>query len=1063
MFLLFSACSTGLGRPGEGVSPENIGTPETPFTIKDKSQLIGGPLAIGRVGDVLLENDKIRVIIQKPGKNAGLGSFGGTIIDADLVRSGKGQDQFGEILPMVNVEWTINYYNYEMLSLPAEKGRKVLRAYGRIDVYDYLDVDFISELAQGIAGQKLAFANRFDDRRDPFQIYDDLKGVDPEVMTDYTLEAGSRVVKIETTIRNRGDKEVRMPVGEFINGSGALSTLVPGVGFSPDFTKQAASHTPAIIYAGFEGVPVSYGYFYDPREFLDPETGEPMQTTSVTFAGVTSVLLGETFLKILPLGDTGIPEIHFSIPPRKERKFTRYFVVGDGSAGSVMDVGLAVLKIPTRPIVGSVHDSKGNPVEGALVALRNKTGATVVTYRTNKEGKFSGQLPSGDDAISQTFGKGIYEADVEKSGYHANETNKAGACTPEMIDLTTGATAQVHCILGDKGVIAFEGPITDASTGKPIVARLTIVGEDPSPNESPTGGVFYDNDMLMRPYGIVDMKYITIKGTVGLTESKSFELEPGVYTFVFSHGPEYAVHQQVVEVGVDQTVTMSGIALSRVVETPGYISADFHLHAINSPDSSFSNESRALAAIGEGLDILQSSDHDFLTNYQPALQKLVSLGLITARSIQTSIGNEVTPNQYGHLHAFPLEHDPEDVNGGAVDWSASPLDEVSTAPDYAMGLSELISTLREDPGEEVIQMNHIADVTGIPMGAGWVTSPFYAESFGVNALSSYADPIERRLQVDGLSSLFPKPFGMSDLVTADFNAVELVVGDHLQSMNILFHSALPSWFNLLNLGVLVTATANSDSHAEAKTPIGIPRNYIVHSVDPRDGTGNYGEIELEEYAANINAGKVVISAGPFIKVVAGTSQQDTFTVGDLVPSRSVILEIEVKAPSWAWFDTIEIYMNTEPLPADDVTHEPMTGTAIDPAVFYDPYHLPRYTYQPTHSFRLLDSSLRNWKEENGVIVAQVTKQITVDEDTWIVVMARGTRLTEGYRSLFPIVTNVTSEKLEELDPADLSSVHSDSRVGAPAWGLTNPIYLDADGDGEFKAKYVRDGRSPLLP
>src|SRR3989338_9124751 len=44
MFLLFSACSTGLGRPGEGVSPENIGTPETPFTIKDKSQLIGGPL-----------------------------------------------------------------------------------------------------------------------------------------------------------------------------------------------------------------------------------------------------------------------------------------------------------------------------------------------------------------------------------------------------------------------------------------------------------------------------------------------------------------------------------------------------------------------------------------------------------------------------------------------------------------------------------------------------------------------------------------------------------------------------------------------------------------------------------------------------------------------------------------------------------------------------------------------------------------------------------------------------------------------------------------------------------
>ncbi|MBI4125280.1 MAG: hypothetical protein HY466_05055, partial [Deltaproteobacteria bacterium] len=83
-----------------------LSVPDTPLTIRDRSQLIGGPAAQGRLGDVLLSNDKIRVIIQKPSKNAGIGSFGGTIIDAYHAGGGEG-DQWGELFPMVNVEWTI--------------------------------------------------------------------------------------------------------------------------------------------------------------------------------------------------------------------------------------------------------------------------------------------------------------------------------------------------------------------------------------------------------------------------------------------------------------------------------------------------------------------------------------------------------------------------------------------------------------------------------------------------------------------------------------------------------------------------------------------------------------------------------------------------------------------------------------------------------------------------------------------------------------------------------------------------------------------------------------------
>ncbi|MBI4126995.1 MAG: carboxypeptidase regulatory-like domain-containing protein [Deltaproteobacteria bacterium] len=1064
MFMGVAACSQGAGRSGTGLRPDVVGYPQTAFTIQDDSQLIGGPLAIGRVGDVLLENDQIRVIIQKPGKNAGLGSFGGTIIDADLKRASGGHDEFGEIFPLINLEWTVNYHNLEVIRDGSDGGAKIVRARGLIDVYDYLDIDFIADAAEGLVGQHLSYSNRFDDRRDPFDIYDDLRGLNPEVVTDYILEPGSRAVKMETTFRNVGDQEVRFPTGMFVNGSGELSLLIPGLGFSPELASQVANPISALVYAGYDGVPVSYGFFYDPREFPDVETGELYDTTSLTYSGLTGILFGETFLKLLQLGSNTPPEIHFSVPPQGERKITTYFVVGDGSAGSVFDEGFTVLGISNGVIAGNVLDDNDQPISGATVAVKNKGGSTVVTYRTDGDGRFTGKLSTGSDAIAQLFGKGTYDVVVDKSGYHENGTSSSGTCTPNEITLN-GTTAQVVCRIGQRGTITLLHPVLDASTGRAIPARLTIVGEDPSPNQMGQAGTFYDTDLLRLPFGIVDMKYIAVNGTFGFSRMNTFALEPGIYRFVFSHGSEYGTDERVVQLEAGQTVTIDGVTIPRLIETPGFISADFHLHAIHSPDSSVSEEGRALSAVAEGLDILQSSDHDYLADYTHAVHFLERAGLIPPGSIATSIGNEITPNHMGHIHAFPLEHDAEDVAGGALDWSASPLDEVSTAPDYAMGLNEIIDAARADPGEEVIQLNHIADSpTGAPVAGGWVTSPFYAEGYGVQPLASYADPIERRLPAEGVDGAFPKPYGGSDLLTVNINAVELAIGETFSSTEAFFRSALPTWFNFLNLGILVTATADSDSHTIVKTPIGLPRNFVASSVDPRDGMGSFTSIDLEEYAENINAGRVIISAGPFLTVKAKTSDGTVGGVGDVVTGKNVTLEIRVEAPSWAWFDTIEIYANTEPIPADDETGEPMMGIASDPAQFYNPYHIPRYVYQPTKSFRLIDETLTDWKEENGVIVANVTVPMAFAEDTWLVVMTRGTKETEGYRSLFPLVTNVLAdakEAPEDLNPEDVSSFHADERVTAPAWGLTNPIYVDVDGDG-FQAKYIRDGRSPLV-
>ncbi len=1057
-----AACSNG----GKGADASASGYPETPYTIHDESELIGGPNAQGRVGDVLLKNDKIRVIIQKPGVNTGVNSFGGNIIDADIVRPAgeAGQDSFGALFPLINVEWTVRNTTYEAVGEATEGGTKVLRARGRIDVYEYLDFDFIGDVAEGVTGQRLTFSNRFDDRRNPFAIYEDLKGLNPEVITDFTLEPGKSFVRIDTTFANDGEEEVRLPIGQVVTVSGKVSMLIPGIGFTPDLMTQVGGNTPAMLWAAFDDADASYGYFY-PAEQFKGDDGAILDTGSVSYSGVNGILFGEGVLKLLPLGQGATPEIHFTIPPGSKRTVTSFLVVGNGSPGSVMDAGLEAIGAIVRPISGQVVDAAGGAVKDATVVVQSK-GATVVAYRTDAQGRFGGSLPSGGNAESLRFGSGRYQVAVEMPGFQKNGTADAGSCEPAEIDIATRESAGVTCTLGESGRVEVSGPVLETESGRPVPARLTIVGADPSPNKPGGAGRFRSTYNWEQPFGIVDVKFITARGTIDLTGKSSFALEPGTYLMVISRGPEYASLEQVLEVPAGGAARIESPTLSRVVKTPGFVSGDFHIHSILSPDSNVPLELRVLSAAAEGLDVLHSSDHDMITDYGTTLDALIAQGLIPAGSMATVSGDEVTPNHYGHLKAFPLTAKPEDPAGGAMNWAtADPLELPSLDPKVGPTLEEIIATLRADPADPVIQVNHLFDnPTGLPLACGWVTTPFYLEGFGVAPLSSYADPVERRLPPRASGTAFPIPYGESGLVTADFDAAELVIAPQLHDDSILFRAALPTWFNFLNLGILATATANSDSHRIAADAIGLPRNYIASATDPEDGAGaSRDALDLRGYADAIKAHRVVVSAGPFIALKAKADDGSTAEVGGTVKGRHVKFTAAVTAPAWAWFDTVEVYANTEPVPVDDATDMPMQGTAADPAEFYKPYHTPRYTYQPEHSFNVAEGTLRGWKQENGLISATVEFDLNVSEDTWVVVVARGTRTTEGYRSLFPVVTRALVDETkppEEFDPANIAAFHADKRVGAAAWALTNPIFIDCEGDG-FTAKYVREGVSPL--
>jgi hypothetical protein len=73
----------------------------------DATDLIGGKRASGGEGDYKLTNGIVHAIIQNVGTSRGFGSFGGSLIDIDLVRAGNssatsgvaGNDYFTEMFP----------------------------------------------------------------------------------------------------------------------------------------------------------------------------------------------------------------------------------------------------------------------------------------------------------------------------------------------------------------------------------------------------------------------------------------------------------------------------------------------------------------------------------------------------------------------------------------------------------------------------------------------------------------------------------------------------------------------------------------------------------------------------------------------------------------------------------------------------------------------------------------------------------------------------------------------------------------------------------------------------
>lgn len=1051
---LLAAALAGCGSsepPGSGAAPPSP-VPECPAArvITQEGDLLGGSVVSrGQLGDFRLENDRIRTIIQKAGRDwiGGVNPYGGTIIDADIQRPDGSTTQvnFEASALGVNIETIPNYQDVMVLNDGANCDAAIIRATGPLDLFEYANPSSV------IRDMGLVFPSSADDRPLPI-----------EVQTDYILEQGSSHVRIETTLFNLGDEDLDIFMVEYLSGSGEVDAFLPGVGFGEPLATTACpllKWVPCdaglcdpcnfLAFAGYDGgAGVSYARAH-------PFFG----SSSFNVTGINVIIYG---IDVIPVV-LGIGQPNFTVPGNGAFSFERQFIVAEGSVAAVQRERDRIYGFATGTVEGTVSDALG-PVEDAMVAVYRDNLDLEVLAIDNPDvlallqqldpaaigslvggnivgNLFDGQLPDGLlgtvlapalDVVSQdrTDAQGRYRFDLSPGTYTVEvfaEGRRAASPGPSTISVTQDGQVSQDFTLPRPGQLTVT--VRDAD-GAPIPAKVQLVGIPPNPprenRQSVLGlietsaGVFFDQfvrDPL--PFGVAFVDFV---GRDGVLPPR--DVAPGEYEVVVSRGPRYSAWRERVSVSEDAVAAVEA-RLARVVETPGFVASDFHVHAIDSLDARILRDDRILTYLGEGVDFFTPSDHGIQVDYQPFIE---AMGV--ADLIGSAPSAEMTTFDYGHFNAWPRTVTEATRGLGYADWGFG--DEVPAGqrfPEFGHFVKTpdaLIAVAKDDPLlRPIVQINHIE-------------SHFGAAGLGIDTAQtppqSTVDPIVRRLDP-----------ALDNLFSSSFDALEIWIGvDGRDGIGPTLRENMGDWFNLLNQGIVRTAVASSDTHTRRITAMST-RSMVASTItDPGQLAAH-----AQRLADTVQAGHVVMTNAPFLTVTAqapSTGDSAGLGIEDARVLHShdgrVDLRVEVRSPAWAAFDRIDLFINHAPAQTED-----------------DP---PRYTVCPDMRFQAGEDfdveRVTVRPDIAGAERLEATLNIALDdleEDSWIVVQVAG---TDGISEpLWPVEPQALAR--DGNDSLDALTGSQIGNAGITALAISNPLFVDLDGDG-WQPPGVRLGECP---
>lgn len=334
---------------------------------------------------------------------------------------------------------------------------------------------------------------------------------------------------------------------------------------------------------------------------------------------------------------------------------------------------------------------------------------------------------------------------------------------------------------------------------------------------------------------------------------------PGKYYLILSRGPEHdAVFRYVIARAGQSAKVVARIP--RVVDTRGWVSADFHNHATESGDNTTETESRLLCLAAEGVEFAPATEHNRIVSWKDEIR---ALGLGAWMSSSDGIELTGNPLPLNHHNAFPLVPKPRTQDGGGPSTAGDPLTQLRRLTDHDAG------------AEKLVQQNH-PDV-------GWL---FYdADGDGRKDLGFGTAKFTHAIEMwrPGILGMRPtETFGLDERNHRSFN-----------------------WLQLLNQGIRIPGVANTDAHYCVHDS-GRLRNWI------RASTDDPAKIDELEIVRQTKRGRVIMSNGPFLEVAL-----DGAGPGETLEARRAILKVRVQCPNWLDVDRAQVLVNGRPLPAYD--------------------------------------------------------------------------------------------------------------------------------------------------
>ena len=966
--------------------------------ITDPAQLIGGPLAHGRVGDWLIENSVARFIVQDVAQRDmySVGAFGGNVIDLELVAK-PGTDNFIEIQPMLNVETVVNAQTIEVVNDGQDGTAAILRTCGPDDLLDFVNPSSL------LADAGLPAPPSIDDNDQTI-----------EACTEYKLEPLVSRLELDTTVMNVGGTQQRMIVGDWYNPGGQLEQ------WDKPFRIGEALRAPHDLISVFgygEHEGVDYGYTTLP---LDPPLPDAsLRADLFTTSGVTVVLHDMTVLNALAGA-----EPPFYVDPGAERNYRRFLSVGDGSGANGVEMETAVKAIPTGRIEGCITVG-GTPLPSARVSVvRTNLSGTINRMETQFVTK-EGACPNYGGVIAE----GAWHVTASRRG----ALFQGGLATPTLnpFTATAGVTSTVNVDLPAGGRLAAQ--VTNEA-GQPMPARVAVMGFDPSPPitlagpslpgfSGPILGLFEDPKEAL-PFGIVAFGYSDASGQV------SFDVEPGGYQVVVSRGTEYSSYSAPLTITAGATTNVSA-QIARVLDTAGFISSDFHVHGIRSADSRVADGPRVAQFAGEGVENIIMTDHHVHTDLTPTI---AALGL--GAWVASTVGEEITTFDYGHFNGYPFTIDPSVPSGGSTDFgqAAPPGQDFPSAGAFNATPAEIyaLATAGDQSiaGVTTIQVNHIDSHF----------SPMQIDTAAPGAISDGLDDTER------LARRLPSVAAAGNLFHP-FPALELWNGADRNQQNNFLNERIGIWMNHLNKGLRTTAISDTDTHTFGDLETAGARTWTASTSDLPPG------ISDAEVAAAVDAGRAVGGQGIYVQTrllaADGSGAVADLTLGgstDVVTTNGAVnLEIKVQAPLWAQFDRIEIFRNATTTPVDPTapylyTAAPQLGDTklegdCDPATTGDgDFDVSIVSVHP---------GVPGGERQEVTLSLPFTGLV---QDTWFAVVVKG---TDGVcEPMFPVyprsLTTATNTTLANLLDGNVGE------SGTMALGVANALYADVDGVPGFQ-------------